>query len=505
MDSSWLDALLSPSNDPFDQSSLEMDDMMDQFLLGMDPNSTQLGSMGMRTSHAMHPFSTMQPVVATGLQAATNLAGTATQTNIPSRSVTTGFGRDLGMPAGLPKTTTFVPGVSGASVGMPPVETSALPQPARGVLETRDSTLSSEQDLEPFLATKEKNKRAQKRFRERQKARLVDSEAKAAEYGNKLSQLEAEKLQLESRVKILEKLLALRSEDTSCAALMTSSQPPVYDEVSGPPYLPGIGYDNKGVGTVGCPLNTVLMLNLQGQDRVFSKEQVQNMTWTELCKIWKEYVNKIAMLLVSAETTEDSEVEESIKKAVRESYMLCAWITLLNPRLLRMFETYKLVEDTSREDASEPGVAWEGITKSLNLTAQQKREMLILRTYFVKELEKHLKERDDIRRGMLVDMPTILSQVPLAKEYLQAMTAVDAMNKNLRNDHQLQGTLLATVWGKLLEPIQIANAMVQAYPRFPDTLAILNCVAVEAGEPAAQLPGSSGCSTGSTAITSSRS
>lgn len=75
-------------------------------------------------------------------------------------------------------------------------------------------------------------RRAQRKFRERQKQKLADSEGKALELKKELEQLRLEKSKLETRNSLLEKLVTMKGEgaltmssDADCAIKVQTAQP----------------------------------------------------------------------------------------------------------------------------------------------------------------------------------------------------------------------------------------------------------------------------------------
>lgn len=64
-------------------------------------------------------------------------------------------------------------------------------------------------------------------------------------------------------------------------------------------------------------------------------------------------------------------------------------------------------------------------------------------------------------------------------DYLRTVATMDKLRDTLRDEHSFLVQFMLTVWRRCLTPFQAANLHIQAYPRSPDLLALINCLAVE--------------------------
>ncbi|KAK9814332.1 hypothetical protein WJX72_004099 [[Myrmecia] bisecta] len=317
------------------------------------------------------------------------------------------------------------------------------------------------------LELQEKNRKAQRRFRERQKNKVLELEGMVAELQAKVQELTDTKSGLESRVNILVRVLQMRDEQIEHMRAKQQSQV-MKDEVD----ITEIFKDN------------LTLTVREDQALTLTPEQVKAMTRTDLVLIWKEYVKQLAICLAEVEETPESPALERIKQLTNESTILVMRTGICNPVMSKSFVASQLEGMRATEDEENPDM-WLPVARSLNLSPQQREDLGQLRRLFLQKMAAIVAARGEIHGELLAAMPKTVGSRHTALQFLKAHDSIDRLKRNLREEHVLKLDWISTVFKHMLTPVQVARCMVQAYPWCPDTLAICSWVAAEDGDASA--------------------
>ncbi|CAK0783103.1 hypothetical protein CVIRNUC_006298 [Coccomyxa viridis] len=312
-----------------------------------------------------------------------------------------------------------------------------------------------------------RNKEAQQRFRDRQKAKLKEAEDAAAELEAKLAVALEEKRQLQQRV--TEFMQTLAERDELIAQLRAGTQLSQED--------PG-----KNEGRYNCNLT----LTVYPQQRVMlTPEDVAELGRKDMVQLWKDYVAALADLLPSNPSIQLAPAAaEHVIRLAREATALLLCVADSHPGIFKTLAACKL-ENTSSEFGEDSIEVWAAITKLLSLTWEQRRSLVQLRGVCLTALGTIIEERNRIHALLTAAMPAAVGARHAAAQYLKAHEGIEQLKVNLKKEHDLKVDYMTAVWINVLKPEQVARAMVHAYPWLPDIMAVAAVVAAEEGDPEA--------------------
>lgn len=313
---------------------------------------------------------------------------------------------------------------------------------------------------------REKNKTAQKRWRDRQKAKLTDSEKKLAELSAKLEHMSIEKSAIENRNNILEKVLVMRDQEIGkYKAEDHSSHHQAEQQQS--PFTMQDGYRS----------NAYLTLSVRDNARI-TCEALKGMSPKQLTDLWKEYVNKLAVMLLEARGNDHSPVQAQIDKLVNECSAICASLAMSNPSAIRTLHCSNF-DGALMVQQGPSSSKWLSISRSINLSAQQKKELLAGRHYYLSKMSEVLRHREGLLASLEGVHGTKTTQHALAVDYVTVAGVLEKLQANIQEDHQLTCGFMYATWKRVMTLFQRGNVIVQSYPYFPDMLAVANAIAAD--------------------------
>mmetsp|Transcript_15374 Transcript_15374/g.46404 ORF Transcript_15374/g.46404 Transcript_15374/m.46404 type:complete len:728 (-) Transcript_15374:3796-5979(-) len=425
------------------------------------------------------------------------------------------------------------PGVQSAvgptgGAGMPTIASSA----SRGGQANNSGEFGDVDDLEPERGEdraqkiKEKNRRAQQRFRERQRARLHESQERAEALKAGLTQLRIEHDLLVARNTMLERFKAVRQteerENAQAARLPAllggdsqaegSAESNVVVETakkaaaaaaaesSGPTAAaaaavasatvaaaaagPAPTTDPPAAGGAAGESSGLVLTVRDGQHVTLSTEQIRKMHWQQHAKIWKEYVSRLAELLVEARSDPDTDAGRRAAVLVREAVTLAANVSIHNPRGYRTWHCNRM--ETANSPPEMPTREfWYSRMRSLKMPEEQRVGMRQLRRLYLGRLGDVLRKRQAIAAQMRPSTATFDGGRASIQEYLKVVDITEQLQANLVEEHKLLQMLMINITFRIGRPLQAASLIVQSYPFPPDMLAVINCLAEDEGDPSA--------------------
>ncbi|KAK9830010.1 hypothetical protein WJX72_009170 [[Myrmecia] bisecta] len=321
---------------------------------------------------------------------------------------------------------------------------------------------------------REKNKRAQRRFRERQKARLQESEQRASDLAAELAKVKMERSMLESRNAILEKILELRggSQDTLRHQGSRSD-------------LAALAQADTSFPETADSSQLLTLTVRDGETLQLSTEQMRALPRKEVSRMWKEYVNKMAVCLVDGDGDGDTPNGRRIRELLEELVSFSTCYASVNPKGWIALRCMRL-EDTQMAGEQEPTCQmWSSIAKAMNLSPEQKQKMLQLRRFYLTRLAAILRQRQEVSMSLLRTVPGYAQRTArntIATGHLKSLDAFEQLKSNLSQEQECIQQFAAAI-RTIITPYQVAIAIVQSYPWAPDSLAICNCVAKAESEP----------------------
>lgn len=340
------------------------------------------------------------------------------------------------------------------------------------------------------MSLQEKNRRAQKRFREKQKVKMATLESQVEEMSSQMYRLVSENDSLRNRNSVLEKVLKLRDEQIAVLQekVKLFERPPKVE--------PSVTTSVSTGGEAGSTLQEAQAPPAEVEDSQFSAEVVSKMSADDVIKLWKDYLKQLSSWVVRAETANpDPEVVRRVEEIITEAGTMCTKVAILNPMCIKKLVSCNL------EDASSASAApdhWATVLGALAMTETQKKEALAARQVFLGKLKEVVEERQRINGQLQSSVPEGPSVDPqgggnnkTTAISLEAHDALSALKENLRREHNIHWEFNAGLFGKVMTKLQVAKAAVHSYPFYPDALGIANIIAVQMGkvdEPPVDVP-----------------
>lgn len=354
--------------------------------------------------------------------------------------------------------------------------------------------METSKNMKKHLALQEKNRRAQRRFRERQKQKVTELEAQVAELSAQLAAMAAEKSGLEQRTAALEKVAGGQAGTNAgvvSGSALTVQHPGAAGGAGG--NTPIAAADNApssisqeasgGEEVLPAMLLQDLRLSLrEGNGIVLSAEQVKAMTPMDLARYYKAYVNELAGTLVESSDPSSPATQARISTLVDEVCLLLTRVALCNPTGMKTFMLARV-----EEAPGGPSVTCDErvpqVVHALAIASQQRHELGQLRGLFLSKLGRIVGERRELHSLLGSSIPSSPSSSRgLAARYLSSHDVTRRLRDNLREEHILALDFVSTIFKHVLTPLQVANFMIHSFPWSPDCLALTTWVAAQDGD-----------------------
>ncbi|KAL0023235.1 hypothetical protein WJX79_008243 [Trebouxia sp. C0005] len=332
------------------------------------------------------------------------------------------------------------------------------------------------------LTLKEKNRRAQRKFREKQKARMTQAESKASELAQQLKDLKAQKAAAESRNVVLEKVFELQGShstkarhDASGATSITSA---CSDQASTSGSSEPVPY---GLSTqIYSPIDIDTMLEARSEAPLiqFSHAQLEALEWVDFVRLWKEYISRLAMCLVEANGDNDSPAGKRAEGIMEELVTFFCYLAASHPKKVSTFK-YLNMEEGASPSSGPPDELWQNIARSVHFDEHQKAQICGIREYLLTNLSRIMKAREEISAQLVSAVPPQGGggcNCRVATGHVQALQATEKLHQNLQQAQECL-TQFQIAARECMTPLQSAMCCVQAFPWVPDVLAVFHCVA----------------------------
>ncbi|KAG1676960.1 hypothetical protein FOA52_014836 [Chlamydomonas sp. UWO 241] len=313
----------------------------------------------------------------------------------------------------------------------------------------------SKEDLRHY-ALQEKNRRAQRRFRERQKNKLHDLHKQIDELTNKVGSLQSENTSLHSRTNILEKVLDMRNEQIQ-----------VMQETKETSHLSADEDD------------PVAQQGVQGQLVQLTPENVKALSSEQMHSIYQMYIKELSVRLTDEAALSPTNIEE-IQRLVKDLSMMIMRLGVIKPLETRKF----IVMSRQRLGNSESEVieVWKGVMKTIDLSDEQKREVVNLKAMFLQKIDPIMAERKLLNLQIQSNLPHDTFATKNALMYIKAHEAVMKLRDNLRAEQHVVLEFAMAFFRGVFKPWQMATLLVKCYPVVPDALGIASALSAELGE-----------------------
>ncbi|BDA49573.1 hypothetical protein COCOBI_14-1920 [Coccomyxa sp. Obi] len=339
-----------------------------------------------------------------------------------------------------------------------------LPQRSRG---------SSEDDLgpaniEPGSQVKrqkrlaEKNRTAQKRYRERQKEKMHDFERQVEQLSEQVTMLMREKASLETRNSLLERVVQLKDEQQQSD-----------------------GYEGGLLNTQQLALRRAIadfhnIVHIR--DPPITPQHVDILDQTFLLQLYNAYANELMQCMLSANADDPSSAGFlRMEQLVRGHQNVVLHLTRQDPKQLN-----EMVRELKKRQPPNPQEMWHKCVDAMKLDRQQRLSLVGLRNGLFERMASIIKQRRCIISHLEASMSTPLSVSAGSNHhetFSKALQASDELKESLELEHKEVSQVVSAFHASdILTPLQIARATIEAYPYMKDVFGIMEVVAAEEGE-----------------------
>ncbi|CAL8464692.1 g4227 [Coccomyxa elongata] len=298
-------------------------------------------------------------------------------------------------------------------------------------------------------AWKEKNRLAQRAFRQRQKEKQKASERHIEELSEKVQSLELEKRQLQAAL-----------EKASLAAKSSAEA-----EHKSPDDALAVAL-KLGEATVQLQLTV---------------GQIKAMTLERMVQIWKTMVHKVGQYLPEAERSPGSVRFYRLEDLAFEARLLLWAMVEHNMRTLSDFIKCNM------EDLSTPRVAdhqyWVDMLARIHLSPNQKGALVAARRAMLANIGALLAEREQLGAKIRGIEDVEDTKDGVAMHFQELSDLCEKVRANVDAIHVCKCYYMSHAYREIFTPLQCARFMYYSYPHGMDMLSLMTCAAKEAGEP----------------------
>lgn len=325
-------------------------------------------------------------------------------------------------------------------------------------------------------SVQEKDRRAQKRFRERQKAKMKDMTEQLDEINAELDKLKVENDSLRNRNSILEKVLSLRNDHIR----MLQDDQHVFD--LGRQYYDNsiLLKDEKMIAGDASDARDDCDWSMVSSD----PSAIKSMSPAKMVSFWKAIVRDLGNILVKYDNLPESDTEtkqktmEQLCETLDVGGQICMQTAVLHPTNMQYLIASTLDGGASGTSPSDRSF-WASVVASMHLTDEQESQVVALRDIFVSRMGSILGAREGILKNLRsVAVPDrLVALQSVISETLRVNEATQALKSNLQEEHLCGMEFIGTVFKTIFTPLQKARAIVQAYPFYPDVYQISSIIA----------------------------
>ncbi|DBB02790.1 TPA: hypothetical protein ACH3X1_013622 [Trebouxia sp. C0004] len=314
------------------------------------------------------------------------------------------------------------------------------------------------------------SREAQKRFRQRQKAKQRNIETELSETKTELEQIKLRQQELEARNRLLEKVAEL-SKATSKDDVQPSMQTNCFKHT----FL-------NGQKTAEGPQ---LAVSVQGQDQTLTVATVSQMSPADFSSLWRAYIQKLGTCLLEVEEHQTVEAEQALTKLSMEAAALVCCLVHFNADTVKAL--YGLRLDNSQPVPHQPGDAfYSQLVDAAQLSEDQIRDLI------------HLWRMCSTRRGQLANArKTKLTQIPVEcfsdvqmpdpRENVANLTEMaNFIKENGTEDFKVYSDTMCAIYRGVLTIKQFAQIHVHSYPYLIQIDHMLEALARQRCQPSQQ-------------------
>ncbi|KAK9809720.1 hypothetical protein WJX73_010052 [Symbiochloris irregularis] len=353
-------------------------------------------------------------------------------------------------------------------------------QHAHAIKETSGASSGSDRGghlhQSPSLRVREKNKRAQRAFRQRQKDKSQAMGQQLHDVTERLEAVTLERELLHQKTKMLEAALAqARAEkgaphDTAKPANEgdTDSNEESKSEIieipaNSPPLRNNAVSTVRGSTTLkptpdelySADSGSFNLVTGNGRCYTFDDHVVQKMDAQRIALLWEEIVTYMGELLVAAKGDPNSPGGKLLAEATFSTIRLIARISTQNWRLKYAWLCQRA--GTPSLTSGQPSFDWPAILNAMQLQQWQIDRILALRREYLASLAAILNERQEVERGLQNLAMGKETMSCVSQQHIALHSLAQRLGKLWQHTYQCMGSFARVIWTQIFDPFQAAN------------------------------------------------
>ncbi|KAL0042983.1 hypothetical protein WJX79_005915 [Trebouxia sp. C0005] len=309
-----------------------------------------------------------------------------------------------------------------------------------------------------------RNREAQKRFKQKQKARASEIEAQLTETQNKMQKLQEQKAQLEARNALLEKVsnLCMKPLNTPLA----DQAGPAMHSLESAPF--------KGQ-------EPSVTLSVWGEPCVKTFKELCDMSLSQISAIWSDYIQAMGACLIQLASGNDASVTDELHQLASEAMTLIACRSKTQQPSVSPVMNEDLMAGTQRNGVMhlDPD-HYRRILALWSLSEQQACDLMHLRRLSITRRVVLSMQR----KVLMAQLATSDGQVLNPTESILTVEELTrALGQNAAEDRKIFYKVARAVHRGVLTLQQTAENFVHAYPHIGSMEVMLEVLADQRGEP----------------------
>ncbi|CAK0773671.1 hypothetical protein CVIRNUC_004090 [Coccomyxa viridis] len=312
--------------------------------------------------------------------------------------------------------------------------------------------------LRRIKATQEKNRRNQRKYRERQKAKISTSE----------TEIKALTDRLEAAERLSEQLVA-RNRDLEITAHLASQAPNA--QLAG-----------DGAARLKDVHGALARLCSHVSGETLTEDTVRQFKFRDWRKYAQAYQDRISQLFAGGADILDIKARSELASLVGLKHEAERQAWTITPLAIHRHYSLQARLPLAYAAAS-PAVKWQTIMADLVLSADQEQRLLDARQQVLPEIERIVAERERLTGCLQVARPSLAEEsVDMLAGILTGET-MEAITRNILQENHCIFLLLHTFW-ETATPVQAARADHLCFPHLPDVLAMCTALSDKADDEA---------------------
>ncbi|GMH43217.1 hypothetical protein BSKO_11139 [Bryopsis sp. KO-2023] len=311
-------------------------------------------------------------------------------------------------------------------------------------------------------AVQAKNRKAQKRFREKQKAKMASLEHEVETLKSQLGQMKVQYDCLSSQNGLLTNVLDFKDRQM---VLLQNEAKVLSTEGS------TVIAEKQAIEVSNCKQET--------REGTFPVSKFKDLNEDELKKLWKTYVQGLSQMMVAAtQNPKDRALDDRLEGVLKEIGELLCKASSLCPSSMK-----KLVSGSCEgevpKDQQKMDKLWRGLLDALTLSETQEVLLMSLRDTFVGKMKDIAEERSGLNRKIQEcsgGSHDLSSTIETCQKSIELTSVMERLRDTIHREHLCHADFIGGFFRNILRKEQRARIYVQSYPFYPDVLYIANLV-----------------------------